>query len=53
MKQVVKALCSDECAGRAPGTPGGTRPPARTVMDALRGAGLTPVEQTIAVSAKG
>ena len=50
MKRVVKALCSDECAGRAPGTPGGLAA-RRIVMDALRGAGLTPVEQTIAVGA--
>jgi Peptidase family M28 len=50
MKQLVEALCSDECAGRAPGTPGGLAA-RRIVMDALRGAGLTPVEQTIAVGA--
>jgi Zn-dependent M28 family amino/carboxypeptidase len=50
MKQLVEALCSDECAGRAPGTPGGLVA-RRIVMDALRGAGLTPVEQTIAVGA--
>jgi Zn-dependent M28 family amino/carboxypeptidase len=50
MKQLVEALCSDECAGRAPGTPGGLAA-RRIVMDALRVAGLTPVEQTIAVGA--
>ena len=50
MKQLVEALCSDECAGRAPGTPGGLAA-RRIVMAALRGAGLTPIEQTIAVGA--
>ena len=46
MQQLVGALCSDECAGRAPGTPGGRL--ARThVVDALRAAGLDPSEQPI------
>jgi Zn-dependent M28 family amino/carboxypeptidase len=47
---LVEALCSDECAGRAPGTPGG-RAARRIVMDAFRTAGLSPVEQPIVVGA--
>jgi nitrate reductase gamma subunit len=39
VKQLVSALCSDECTGRAPGTPGG-RLARRHVIDALRAAGL-------------
>jgi Zn-dependent M28 family amino/carboxypeptidase len=50
MKQLVEALCSDECAGRAPGTPGGLAA-RRIVLEAFRGAGLSPVEQKIAVGA--
>lgn len=51
MKDLVRELCSKECAGRAPGTPGGLR--ARgLVVDALRGAGLDPHEQAIG-SSKG
>ena len=46
----MEALCSDECAGRAPGTPGGLAA-RRIVMDAFRGAGLTPQEQKIQVGA--
>ena len=46
----MDALCSDECAGRAPGTRGGMAA-RRIVMDAFREAGLTPVEQKIAVGA--
>lgn len=46
MKELVDALCSRECAGRAAGTPGGIR--ARgLVRDALRKAGLDPAEQKI------
>ncbi|MBS2017055.1 MAG: M28 family peptidase [Deltaproteobacteria bacterium] len=46
MKDLVRALCSKECAGRAPGTPGGLR--ARgLVIDALRAAGIDPYEQPI------
>ena len=48
MRKLVEALCSDECAGRAPGTPGG-RAARRIVMDAFRAAGLSPVEQRIDV----
>lgn len=46
MKDLVEALCSDECAGRAPGTPGG-RAARRLVIDALRDAGLDPGEQPV------
>jgi len=48
MKRLVEDLCAPECAGRGPGTPGGIR--ARgLVRDALRRAGVDPVEQPIAV----
>lgn len=46
----MEALCSDECAGRAPGTPGGLAA-RRIVMDAFRDAGLAPLEQKIQVGA--
>lgn len=46
MRTLVQALCSPECAGRAPGTPGGAA--ARVaVLGALRGAGLDPFEQAV------
>jgi len=46
MRPLVEQLCAPECAGRAPGTPGGLR--ARgLVRDALRAAGTDPVEQAI------
>lgn len=47
MRDLVEALCSDRCAGRAAGTPGG-RIARGLVIDALRGAGLDPQEQAIA-----
>ena len=50
MKQLVEALCSDECEGRAPGTPGGLSARA-IVMEGFRDAGLSPEEQKIAVGA--
>ena len=50
MRRLVEALCSDECAGRAPGTPGGIAA-RRIVMDAFHEAGLAPVEQKIAAGA--
>src|SRR5688572_1665126 len=50
MRHLVELLCSDECAGRAPGTPGGLAA-RRIVMDAFREAGLAPVEQKIQVGA--
>ncbi|MGE0786641.1 MAG: M28 family metallopeptidase [Sandaracinaceae bacterium] len=46
MRELVEALCSDECAGRAPGTPGGVLA-RRYVIDALRAAGLDPHEQAV------
>ncbi len=46
MRALVEALCSDACAGRAPGTPGGDTARA-LVVDALREAGLDPHEQRI------
>jgi Zn-dependent M28 family amino/carboxypeptidase len=46
MRDLVTALCSDECAGRAPGTAGG-RLARGFVIDALRSAGLDPFEQWI------
>lgn len=46
MRRLVQDLCSDECTGRAPGTPGG-RAARALVREALRGAGLDPFEQTI------
>ncbi|MDB5218691.1 MAG: Peptidase [Myxococcaceae bacterium] len=49
MKPLVEQLCSRECAGRAPGTPGGLR--ARSLIrDALREAGTDPIEQAIGAS---
>ncbi len=46
MREIVEALCSEECAGRATGTPGGIA--ARVIVrDALRDAGLDPDEQAI------
>jgi hypothetical protein len=50
MKELVEALCSYECAGRAPGTPGGLAA-RQIVADAFRAAGLVPEEQKIAVGA--
>jgi hypothetical protein len=50
LKRTVEALCSDACAGRAPGTPGGLAA-RRIVLDGFREAGLAPVEQPIAVGA--
>jgi len=46
MRELVASLCSDECAGRAPGTPGG-RLARQYVVEALRAAGLDPREQPI------
>jgi Zn-dependent M28 family amino/carboxypeptidase len=46
MRSLVEALCSDRCAGRKPGTPGGQE--ARgLVKDALQRAGLDPYEQEV------
>lgn len=46
MRDLVELLCSDECAGRAPGTPGGKLARDR-ILDELRGAGLDPSEQVV------
>lgn len=46
MKALVEALCSDECAGRTPGSAGGRRA-RRHVIDALRDAGLDPLEHEV------
>lgn len=43
-RALVEALCSDDCAGRRPGTPGGLLA-RRLVVDAFRAAGLDPSEQ--------
>jgi Zn-dependent M28 family amino/carboxypeptidase len=47
MRRLVEELCSDACAGRAPGTEGG-RLARGLVAVALRGAGLDPIEQPVA-----
>jgi peptidase M28-like protein len=47
VRTLVESLCSDRCAGRAPGTPGGLAARAE-VVSALRRVGLDPVEQSIA-----
>lgn len=46
----VEALCSEECAGRAPGTPGGIAA-RRIIVEALRGAGLAVHEQPLPAGA--
>jgi len=46
VKELVEALCSDECGGRGAGTPGG-RAARRIVTQALRDAGLDPAEQPV------
>src|SRR5579872_2917544 len=46
MRTLVDALCSDRCAGRATGTPGG-RAARELVVAALRDAGLDPFEQPV------
>ncbi len=46
MKELVEKLCSDACAGRAAGSPGGAR--ARSIVfEALASAGLEPIEQHV------
>lgn len=46
MRELVAALCSEGCAGRAPGTPGG-REGRRIVAEALAAAGLEVTEQAV------
>lgn len=46
MRELIESLCSVECAGRRPGTPGGERARA-LVLEALRVAGLDPFEQRV------
>lgn len=46
MRDVIEQLCSDECAGRRPGTPGGELA-RRIVIQAFRDAGLDPYEQPV------
>jgi Zn-dependent M28 family amino/carboxypeptidase len=46
MRTLVEALCSERCAGRAAGTPGGVEA-RRIVVDALRAAGLDPGQQAV------
>lgn len=46
LQSIVEDLCSDACAGRAPGTPGG-REARRVVAGAMRAAGLDPFEQEV------
>ena len=46
VRELVDALCSDRCAGRATGTEGGRHARA-LVVDALRGAGLDPQTQEL------
>jgi Zn-dependent M28 family amino/carboxypeptidase len=46
MLNLIEQLCSDECAGRRPGTPGGTAA-RRYVIQAFRDAGLDPYEQPV------
>ena len=46
MRDLVLELCSEACAGRAPGTPEG-RAARRVVIDAFRASGLDPFEQDV------
>src|ERR1700722_139251 len=46
VRRLVESLCSDVCAGRPTGTPGGVAARAEVVA-ALRGVGLDPFEQPI------
>ncbi len=50
--ELVEALCSDACAGRAPGTPGGDEA-RRLVREAMRGAGLEAIEQAVPAAGGG
>lgn len=46
VQRLVEELCSDRCAGRATGTPGGVAARA-IVVDTMREAGLDPTEQAL------
>ncbi len=46
MRALVEALCSDRCAGRAPGTPGG-KAGREIIVNALAAGGLTVSEQPV------
>ena len=46
MRQLIESLCSPECDGRRPGTPGGEAA-RRIVVEAFREAGLDPREQPV------
>ena len=46
VERLIHDLCSPECAGRRPGTPGG-RAARALVLGALRDAGLDPFEQAV------
>ncbi|WP_437677612.1 M28 family metallopeptidase [Sorangium sp. So ce131] len=46
MRGLVEALCSEECAGRAAGSPGG-RVARAHIVEALRDGGLDPFEQDL------
>src|SRR5512140_3550788 len=46
LRAFLESLCSNQCAGRAPGSPGGKAARA-LVMEAFRDAGLEPVEQRV------
>ena len=46
MRDLIERLCSVECAGRRPGTPGGELA-RRHVVEAFRAAGLDPMEQRV------
>ncbi|HEX8699005.1 MAG TPA: M28 family peptidase [Myxococcaceae bacterium] len=46
LRSFIESLCSDQCAGRAPGSAGG-RAARSLVVDAFREAGFEPVEQPV------
>jgi Zn-dependent M28 family amino/carboxypeptidase len=46
LRAFIESLCSEQCAGRAPGSEGGLMARA-LVLEAFREAGLTPVEQPV------
>ncbi len=46
LRALVEELCSDRCAGRAPGTQGG-KAAREVVLRAMREAGLSPMEQPV------